>query len=842
MKKIFIVITSLVLFMLAGINLKAAEYSSWKDISNHKYTQVDTEFRAVWVATVYNIDMPVIKGSTQKDIEDWKAYYIQILDKVEMYNMNAVVFQIRPCNDAFYPSKYNPWSEYLFGGKDPGFDPLEWMIEVTHERGIEYHAWLNPYRASTKVGTSINVNTAATGANPLYHVYDYDNDVIQNHKKNYFSSLKASSGYTNDGSLIDNPVFAEDSQLINNVVLGAEDMYVLNPASPNTKKHIENTIEEIVDNYDVDGIHFDDYFYPNDNPYIASGTNPNFKGHTFSTEPLIEYEEYNAYKNSGGTLDLYNWRRDNVNRLIESLSKIIREKNQTKEIPCAFGISPCARWAPSIESCPAGSPRPAEGGMYGSCGNYYAYSDLYADTKKWVVEGWLDYILPQNYTFLNDTYREIVDWWDLVVENTNVKLFMGTSLDSLETWGSTSTLEISHQLRYNSSKSPNVIGYSLFSYKSLESEYGKRGIENVVQYNWKTNALTPLYDNYNYKDTVSELAKVDVIEEISDGTLRINFNKVDDAKAYGLYKVEKTDVVTDELLTADKLVKLSLKAKNYFEINDYDETFDYYIVTYSMDNSKHIGEKIDFTKTEYNVEPTIEMITEFKTNVLIDSMLTMSFELNDENNDKLSVEVFLVRRKEEPITNFTLENNILTINWQTYSVSTNNIKFKIIVSDGKTFITYETETFNVIDCNHNYSDATCNNPQTCINCGLTVGSALGHNMEKATCENPSKCSRCDYTEGESLGHTWMDATCESAKTCTVCKKTTGNALGHIWEQATTEKPKTCSVCGKTEGEKLPPAVNPQEPNKKGCKKTNITIMILSVNLIAITTLLLRKKN
>lgn len=114
-----------------------------------------------------------------------------------------------------------------------------------------------------------------------------------------------------------------------------------------------------VENYDIDGIHFDDYFYPDDAGYLSTGSNSDFKGLTFSTESIIDYQDYQNYLSKGGTLDIYNWRRENVNQLIERLSILIRNLNQTRDKPCAFGISPSGRWAPSIESCPAGSHRGA---------------------------------------------------------------------------------------------------------------------------------------------------------------------------------------------------------------------------------------------------------------------------------------------------------------------------------------------------------------------------------------------------------------------------------------------------------------------------------------------------
>lgn len=143
------------------------------------YQQVDTEFRGVWVATVYNLDMKKQKGTNAEAINEWKNRYLTILDTAKANNLNAIIFQIRPCNDAFYPSEYNPWSEYLCGyGVNPGWDPLEWMIEATHEYGLEYHAWLNPYRATVSSNVSI-IEKSGT----IRNVVDYDDQKLQADKK-----------------------------------------------------------------------------------------------------------------------------------------------------------------------------------------------------------------------------------------------------------------------------------------------------------------------------------------------------------------------------------------------------------------------------------------------------------------------------------------------------------------------------------------------------------------------------------------------------------------------------------------------------------------------------------
>ena len=234
-----------------------------------EYVEPEVQFRSVWVCTVSNMDIMPQIGTDENAIETWKKAYLEILDNSVKNGMNAIIFQVSPCNDAFYPSKYRPWSEYLAGfGVDPGWDPVEWMIEVTHKAGLEYHAWFNPYRTSTTtLGQSITKEDPATGS---HYIYDYNEEEIYNYKQTYFGNLKKVC--VENDTLVDNPIFLTGDELDYNVVYGAEGKFVLNPAAPATIKNVENTILEFITNYDADGVHFDDYFYPDDNSYKGSNT------------------------------------------------------------------------------------------------------------------------------------------------------------------------------------------------------------------------------------------------------------------------------------------------------------------------------------------------------------------------------------------------------------------------------------------------------------------------------------------------------------------------------------------------------------------------------------------
>ncbi|MBF2015150.1 MAG: family 10 glycosylhydrolase [Rivularia sp. T60_A2020_040] len=287
------------------------------------------EFRGAWVASVWNSDWPSRAGLS---IEQQKAELIQILDQLQELNFNALILQVRPEGDALYNSKYEPWSAWLTGtqGKAPGYDPLEFAIAECHKRNIEFHAWFNPYRASTSHVRVKNVAPHLAVTNPEV-------------------------------------VYRWGTQLW------------MDPGAKVVQDRAYNVIMDVVQRYDIDGIHLDDYFYP----YPISG------------ESFPDSKTYAADQNAGGKLSLNDWRRDNVNRMMQRLWQGIKSvKSHVK-----FGISPFGIYRP-------GEPSGIQG--------LDAYSVLYADAKKWLQEGWLDYIAPQLYWRIDQTaqsYPILLEWW-----------------------------------------------------------------------------------------------------------------------------------------------------------------------------------------------------------------------------------------------------------------------------------------------------------------------------------------------------------------------------------------------------------------------------------------------
>lgn len=313
--------------------------------------KLDREFRGAWIASVANINWPS-KNSLTTDQQ--KADAIELLDMLKDNNFNAVILQVRPSGDALYESPHEPWSYFLTGetGKKPYpyYDPLNFWIEEAHKRGMELHVWLNPYRAHHSNG-----------------------------------------GRVASASLVNK--FSEYTYRLKN------GMYWFDPASKDIQDHVSKVVKDLVKRYDIDGVHFDDYFYP----YATYNGGADFP----------DSKTWNAYQNSGGNMSRADWRRDNVNKFVERVYKEIKaEKNYVK-----FGISPFGIWKPGYPE-----------GIKGSS----QYDELYADAKLWLNKGWVDYFAPQLYWPINSSgqpFPKLLEWWNS--ENT-MKRHLWPGLNTVE--------------------------------------------------------------------------------------------------------------------------------------------------------------------------------------------------------------------------------------------------------------------------------------------------------------------------------------------------------------------------------------------------------------------------
>ncbi len=326
---------------------------------------VNREFRGAWIASVANINWP---SRNNLSVEQQKAEAVSMLNMLQDNNFNAVIFQARPSADALYTSELEPWSYFLTGQTGqppyPNYDPLQFWIEESHKRGMELHVWLNPYRAHHSNGGAVSSQSMVNKLSDI--------------------TVRLKNG-----------------------------MYWFDPANPKTQGHVSNVVKDLVRRYDLDAIHFDDYFYP----YATYNRGADFP----------DTASWNAYLQSGGTLSKADWRRDQVNQFVERIYKEIHaEKNYVR-----FGISPFGIWKP-------GYPQ----GIVGSS----QYDELYADAKLWLNKGWVDYFSPQLYWPIESKgqpFASLLNWWKS--ENTmNRHLWPG--LNTVEIKVSDRPSEIKNQI------------------------------------------------------------------------------------------------------------------------------------------------------------------------------------------------------------------------------------------------------------------------------------------------------------------------------------------------------------------------------------------------------------
>ena len=400
------------------------------------------KLKGVWVASVFGIDYPS-KATT--DDRQLRNDAVKILDNIADMGFNAVFFQVRPCSDALYKSEIYPWSQHLTGkqGAAPAnsFDPLAFFVEEAHKRGLEIHAWLNPYRitAMPEDNEKLSQNSPALRYPGL--------TVVHTDGKMYF-----------------------------------------NPGEPEARRLIIDGVAEILLNYDVDGIHLDDYFYP---------------GSDFADQETFE-------KYGGGYSNIGDWRRNNVTTLIKELQATVREiKPEVK-----FGISPFGIWA-NKGSNPLGSDtRGSE-----------SYSKQFADTRLWVKEGYLDYIMPQLYWSIGfeiADYQKLLAWWSDVASGTGVKLYIGQGAyrtvgasEESEWYGG---LEIKRQASMNKANK-TVSGYCMYTYNSFLKDGALAAVVKEINQSGTAapGGVFPDIGGLPQKESIEYVAELGIIKGFDDG-------------------------------------------------------------------------------------------------------------------------------------------------------------------------------------------------------------------------------------------------------------------------------------------------------------------------------------
>lgn len=364
--------------------------------------------KALWVSNVLNIDLPMIEGDGTK----YKQEILKMLDTCEAYGINTIYFQVRTTNDAFYHSKLNPYSRYFTGeeGIEPPFDVLKWVIAETKKRQIEFHAWCNPYRVSANASLS---------------------------QEAYLKTCDDKNFAVRHPELL---IQDKGGKLI------------LNPAKDEVKQFIIYSMVELAMHYDIDGIHFDDYFYP-------------YGGLHDEQNDLADYEQRHHPLESLG-----DFRRRQVNDVIKGVHEALKQMNPKLQ----FGVSPFGIWKNKTEDTYGSNTSP-------KCSE--SYHTQFADSVHWVQAGYVDYIVPQIYWPFGHPiapFADICDFWVDVCKDTNVKLYIGHGAYRLGSEGEwENSEEIIDQLKY-ANQYKEVGGNVFFTYHTFTDEkQTKEGMDKL---------------------------------------------------------------------------------------------------------------------------------------------------------------------------------------------------------------------------------------------------------------------------------------------------------------------------------------------------------------------------
>lgn len=444
---------------------------------------VKREVRSVWMATVWALDWPSSTSSTTAQ----KNEMVKYLDVLQKNNFNAVYFQVRTMSDAFYKSSYEPWSSYLTGtrGKDPGWDPLAFVVEECHKRGMECHAWVNPYRFSTGSNWSTAQDQALKSAGMLL-------------------AYTKSDGKTTT---------------------------ILNPGLESVRKRIVDVCKEIISNYDVDGLVFDDYFYPEGIPVTSSAG------------------DYDLWQKSGASMTFGDWRRNNVNQMVADVYKMVQQQKPYVR----FGISPAGAACTSaavaakhgIDRCPVASD--------------WQYDGIFSDPVAWLEAGTIDYISPQLYWKTNhktNPFGPMTKWWSYVAKHFGRHHYASHSISFLNSSNTTSDWEeIGKQVQFSRDYTENEAPGAVFYSAAYVTGKKQSGFGEWLQVNkFQNKALTPAID---WKK--SDLEKVQVSALNKRATV-LSWTGVDNVR-YSVYAVpESVNVETlDSNIPAEYLLGVSYK-------------------------------------------------------------------------------------------------------------------------------------------------------------------------------------------------------------------------------------------------------------------------------------------
>jgi len=477
--------------------------------ANNAQTPPKREFRAAWLATYANIDWPANGATTALE----QSTFIQRMEEHRVTGMNAVFVQIRSQCDAMYPSPFEPWSADLTGTQglapNPYYDPLEFMIAETKKKGMEFHAWFNPYRALA------NASAASLAALSSSHIINTQSSWI----------------------------------------MSAGTQRILNPGNPAVWGYVIKIVMDVVRRYDIDGIHFDDYFYP----YPSAGT-------------YNDDAEYAA--NGRGITTKDEWRRSNVDSLIRRLNDSIKLAKPWVK----FGISPSGIWLSQFYD--------ATNGSNTSSGATQHYKDLYANSRLWLQQGWVDYIAPQIYWYIGQTgsdYNILVPWWNNNAFGRHIYSGMaGYKVgDAAQNAAfATDNNQIPNQVRLNR-QNTNIKGQIFYNTTSLRNN--KLGFRDSLQLNFYVKpALQP---TMSWKDNVAPLPATS-LNAVASGLNAITLNwtkpasvsnELDNVKRFAIYRSTTSTV---DISNANNLLAITWNDTTaYTDLTAMQGSNYYYVVT-----------------------------------------------------------------------------------------------------------------------------------------------------------------------------------------------------------------------------------------------------------------------
>lgn len=467
------------------------------------------EFRGQWIATVVNIDWP---SDPHFPVERQKQELITLLDADQRAGINAIILQVRPAADAFYAKSIEPWSKWLTGKQglapDPAWDPLEFAIIEAHKRGMELHAWFNPYRATFDANFKALCTCHITNSVPSWF-------------------------FTYGG------------------------IKLFNPGIPDVRDYIIKVILHVVDNYNIDGVHMDDYFYP----YQIEG------------QKIHDEAAFKAYGDE--FTDIKEWRRNNVDQLIEALDDSIHAHKPFLK----FGISPFGIWKNASQD-PEGSD--SHGGD--------SYYELYADTRKWLQQGWIDYVMPQLYWNIGyhlAPFENLVDWWS---DNSYGRhLYVGQApYRAFEPHSRAfhNPREIPNQIRYLRDD-PNVEGSAFFSANTLLKN--PLGFADSLHYNfYKYPALPPTMP---WLDSIPPNAPRNVTAKLNVKSINLKWDTPtmapDSEEVYGyvIYRFGVTDSI--DLNNPKYILHIQYNASTEYTDDSVDRNKPYIYIVTALDRLKN---------------------------------------------------------------------------------------------------------------------------------------------------------------------------------------------------------------------------------------------------------------